>query len=291
MKRIYQRSLHLSWSLFDRFASHDVIDFGKFRLHIDPRDYGGRMYRDPHVHDDLRCPLQRELIESLRPETFIDIGANYGFTSVVHRLHNPSARIVAVEPSAMLQPFLERNLRENIGDNYSIVDAVCGDVTSAAVSFATNPGCSQDNRVVGEAGWVTTRVPSITVTDLIQRDGLRGPFFIKLDVQGFEEKVFAGAWSILTSQTDWIVKSEFAPFLLRKQGTDPVEFLRRLVRSFSVLELPKRVRFRGDDLRSLALTELHESDCERFLGYIESLSRGLGWCDLLIRPKGHGTPS
>ena len=44
----------------------------------------------------------------------------------------------------------------------------------------------------------------------------------------------------------WLIKAEFGPKWLRAQGTDPVGFLSWLADRYRVMEIPKRLRFRGD---------------------------------------------
>lgn len=275
--------------LRDRIRSDDVVDFGQFRLHINPRDVGGRAYRQAGYRDELRCPLQREIVATLRPATFIDIGANYGFTALAHRALNPDSRLIAVEPSPVLLPWLKRNLAENARQGFTILPSICGNQVTGSMSFAMNPSHSQDSRVRGEAGWPTATVSTVTLASIIEAERADGPFYIKIDTQGFEEMVFAGAWPVLTGRTDWLIKTEFAPAWLCKQGTDPVRLLGQLLDAFLVSEWPKRPPYRGADLRALAKAVLTPDDAPAFVTYIEAFSRGEGWCDLLIRPRMPGS--
>jgi FkbM family methyltransferase len=271
----------------DRTTSHDVVDFGHFKLHINPRDVGGRAYRSSSYRDELLCTLQREIVRNVQPVAYIDIGANYGFTALAHHYFNPKARIIAVEPSPVLLPILTKNLSVVPPALLEIVPAICGANEDKAVEFAINPTHSQDSRVKGEPGWRTTSVQSTTLSALMAKHAPQGRIYIKIDTQGFEESVFAGAAG-LDKRNDWIIKTEFAPTWLIKHGTNPAAFLEGLCRRYTVCELSKRTRFKADSLEQLKRGALKSEEAAPFVNYIQSLSGGEGWCDLLILPHNHG---
>ena len=81
-----------------RLARTGIVDFGMFRLAIDPFDAGGVQYSTGVLG---RADLARGTGDCARfnPVLFVDVGANYGFTALVHHHLNPTCRIVAIEPS------------------------------------------------------------------------------------------------------------------------------------------------------------------------------------------------
>jgi FkbM family methyltransferase len=263
---------------------NQTIDFGSFKLTIDGRDYGGRMYRGFDYWADLIDPLEKELINKYQCQIFLDIGANYGFTSLVNHSLNSNLQIIAVEPSPNLIKYLKINLTQNNCLNFRIIHALCSDYDSESPhnSFFLNPRSSQDNRVMGLRGWKKVQVPSVTVTSLLkEKIGTSEFIFIKIDTQGFEEKVFLGAHDFLGVHSNWLIKTEFAPQWLESQGTDPRLFLENLVEKYSVYELPKRTRY-YDSLALLKNYKISKNDCENFVNYTRLLANGNGWCDLLI---------
>ncbi|UFP95977.1 FkbM family methyltransferase [Gloeobacter morelensis] len=262
-----------------------TVDFGDFSLTVDIRDYGGRMYLQPGYWADILCPIQQEITARFRPAVYLDVGANYGFTALLHFARNPECRIIAVEPSPLLVPVLEKNLRQNKCTNYHLVAAICSDTPSGG-SFALNPHSSQDNRVRGERGWRTVTVPAVTIDELLADVPEQQFVYIKIDTQGFESKVLAGGHRFFARERGWVIKMEFAPKWLRLQGTEPVAFLGDLVRRYRVVEWPKRTRFKADTLAELWGCPLLEDECAAFVQYIQGLAAGDGWCDLLIAPNG-----
>lgn len=145
--------------------ANETINFNKFQLIIDNQDAGGRYYKEPKFWADLYSPLQLEIINRFHPVTFLDIGANYGFTSLIHHFYNRNAKVIAVEASPQLIPFLETNFKQNQLLNHRIINAIVSENDEEIVSFHLNPKGSQDNRVLGEAGWKGIPVKTLSIAE------------------------------------------------------------------------------------------------------------------------------
>jgi FkbM family methyltransferase len=279
LNKIYKKTLRL-------LGKEEIVDFGDFKLTINPHDSGGVRYCDDlNYWSDLIDPLQKEIIDLYNPTIFLDIGANYGFTSILHFSKNPNCLIIAVEASPLLANFLSMNFKQNGCKNYILVSSVCSDQQSENYKFSLNPLGSQDNRVVGSKGWKSVNVSSTTINHLLQGAKSTDFIMIKIDTQGFEEKVFYGGESFLLNNDNWVIKTEFAPNWLISQGTDPTLFLEYLIDKYLVTELPKRSRFKGDSIISLNKNTLKKEECFDFVNYTKSLAKEYGWCDLLISPR------
>jgi len=256
-------------------------------LTVDFSDRGGRAYASRSSHDQYVSPIYDEIASYLGPKLVIDVGANYGFTGLIFAKRFPNAKIILVEASPRLCTFIQRNFEANMIKNYKVIHAVCGKSDNNKVQFSLNPLSSCDNRVIGLDGWESIQVPTKTLARIIDDTYTSGNIFIKIDTQGFEERVFSGAEDFLSKHDNWLIKTEFAPHWLKSQGTDPLEFLRLLITNFMVIETPARSRFKGDNLIKLFSEPLTINESEEFLSYVTSLDdNDLGWCDLLIKPKG-----
>ena len=271
--------------LISTFAAHRVIDFGCFKMRVSNRENGGIAHETMYWHE-LGNPLSTEIVNRLKPALFVDVGANYGFASLLHHAIYPDARMILIEPNPNLLPYIESNLRAAGCADFQLVNAVCGDSHDQKVSFAVNAAYSQDSRVSGPSGWQTVQVASVTLDGLMHGVATDMPVFIKVDTQGYEAKVLQGAQHFLSSSSAWIMKIEFGPLWLKSQGTDPVSLLRSLLNQFVVAELPSRMRFQGDDLDSLLTHPLKPEDSERFEHFVRNLANGDGgYCDLLVLPR------
>lgn len=132
--------------------------------------------------------------------TFLDLGANYGFWSVM----TSSAalgrrRTIAVEPVSANFEMLSRNKRLNDDRfeviNAAITEAECGDVRIATShSSISNCGASLVSGPVGSSSGPTEMVRSISIDDLVEQNACTDtPLVIKLDVEGLEIDALKGA--------------------------------------------------------------------------------------------------
>ncbi len=128
------------------------------------------------------------LLHLLRPEDlFVDIGANVG-TYTVLASAVCGARTLSIEPDPQSVRFLRRNVESNKIENLvTIVEAAVG-ANPGKARFTV--GQDTTNHVTSKEG-VDTRVVQITTLDeCLERTN---PVFIKMDVEGSEAKVVAGA--------------------------------------------------------------------------------------------------
>lgn len=263
-----------------------IIYIDDVELTVDATDQGGLAYGNKSSYEELNNSLYRDIQDRFNPNFVIDIGANYGFTGIVYgRIFN-NAHLTLVEPSKKLCKYIKLNLTQNKISKFNIVNSICGEESVRSMSFAINPLSSQDNRVIGETEkWETITSSVVILSNLISTS--ESAFnFIKIDTQGYEERVFSGGADYLDSSSNWIIKTEFAPYWLNSQGTDPEDFLKGLVAKYNVCELPTRSRYKGDNIESLLSNKIQISEVLKACKHIQKYNKnGRGWCDLLITPK------
>lgn len=121
----------------------------------------------------------------------IDAGANIGAASLWFSSKFPEAHVVAIEPD----PENAAILRENLTDRAKVT------VMEAALGGERGHVAVQRKRY----SWAVrteraeTGVPMVTVEDAFEASGGDTPFIVKIDIEGFEEDLFAG-------NTEWIDK-------------------------------------------------------------------------------------
>lgn len=150
--------------------------------------------------------VSRDIIDAhLEPgDTFIDIGAHWGVITLSAITRHPGRiKAIAVEPHPLNVQQLMRAVAANrAGELVEIVPAAAGDKPGlASLSFNSTMGHSlleSDNR---RAGVTPLRVPVVTIDQLLaERPDLNGTrLVIKIDVEGFEPEVLAGAKKALES--------------------------------------------------------------------------------------------
>jgi len=144
-----------------------------------------------------------------RPRLFFDVGANYGTHSLLLLAHG--IRAVTFEPNPMCAPVFEELCRANgvrgrwesvaLGEEEGEVE-LCFDERDTWAGSTCGPPV-----VPGEGTRRQLRVPQTTVDACVERLG-EAPDWVKLDVEGAEPGVLAGARRTLQhARPRWIFES------------------------------------------------------------------------------------
>lgn len=154
---------------------------------------------------------------------FVDVGANDGyFTLFAARRVGPSGRVVAAEPSSRERAHLQRNLGRNGLDNVTVVPAAIG-ATSGLADLHLAHGVHAGHNTLGSfvhddvVRASLERVPIEPLDSVMARLGLPRVDFVKIDVEGAEARVIAGAMTVLTSMRPLLLL-EVNDKALRDQG-------------------------------------------------------------------------
>lgn len=137
------------------------------------------------------------------PRTVIDVGAALG-TFQLYEVF-PEARHVMIEPIAENEPYLAKLCRKLGRAEYLIAAATrtSGDFTLTVdpnlVHSMTHAAAPTETSEV----WVRT-IPGVTLDQLVEERQLEPPFLIKVDVDGNEAEVLAGATKTL-EQTEYLI--------------------------------------------------------------------------------------
>ena len=157
--------------------------------------------------------LRRLAAAGVEPRSVLDVGAALGDWSRTCAAVFPMARYVLVEPLAEFRPSLDAAAAE-VGSAVVVEAAVAG--VSGDRTINVHPdlvGSSLLREREGEHVDGTPRsVAAITVDELVAAHALKPPFLLKVDVQGAEGEVLAGAGSTLESTEAVICETSFFGF-------------------------------------------------------------------------------
>jgi FkbM family methyltransferase len=159
-----------------------------------------------HFEIEIQNALRRELKAG---DVFYDVGSNAGFFAVVAaRLVGPSGRVVAFDPAPENCEVIREQVALNGFDAYctAVQKAVGGRGGRATFSSAT-PGSSMGHLGGAGRGERSMEVEVTTLDDAAAAYG--APTFIKLDVEGAEGDVMAGARRLLSSgaaRPAWLIE-------------------------------------------------------------------------------------
>ncbi|QRM31115.1 FkbM family methyltransferase [Microvirga sp. VF16] len=124
--------------------------------------------------------------------TFIDVGSNVGWyaLSVAREARGVPTRILAVEPQPEIFDRLIYNIRQNPSCTIKAVDCAVADKTGKLTLFLDPLNRGEASlKIVNSSQTDAIRVPTVTMLELLNREGLTRVDAIKLDVEGAEDLV------------------------------------------------------------------------------------------------------
>lgn len=263
-----------------------TVQIGNISLSYRNADGGGRHYLQRGHSEEYHSRIYPILRETVEPKYAIDIGANYGYTGLLMRRAFPACHLTLVEPIPWLANYIRYNFHQNDVAFDRFESAICSDTRGGARStFGVRSRGTQDSRVILQPGMEEIETAVVTLDDLAANIPDDAGVYIKIDTQGWEERVFAGGEAFLTSHHGWFAKTEFAPQWLESQGSDPVQLLRWLMDRFDVFESAGRVQATSQYLSDVLGTPLKPGIEEDFVRYTRNLAlNDKGWVDLYILP-------
>jgi FkbM family methyltransferase len=191
-----------------------------------------------------RVTYRRLAKAGFAPATVIDIGAYHGAWSLdVHRVF-PTAKVLMFEAAASNEPFL-KSVAERIGAEYSIA-LLSGSGGHEKTFYVQETGSSlyseRSNAPKSEARLTTTALDSA-----LAKHAIETPIFLKIDTQGSELDILAGAKNVLSRSE--VVQLECA--LLNYNDGAPdfaavVSFMNE--RGFKMFDIASFVRPNGQHL-------------------------------------------
>jgi FkbM family methyltransferase len=180
-------------------------------------------------------------------DVVVDVGAHYGsYATALARLVGSSGRVIAVEPSHHAVETLIRNITLNSLDNVEVLEVAAGDVTQMSDLYVhADPSRSS---LIPQAARSIESVPTVRLDDVLRGRIVR---FIKIDVEGFEAAVLAGAEEVI-AQSSPVILFEYSPELASAAGRRSSEVFELLgQRGYSFLQVTGRSRRRQEVVRAV----------------------------------------
>jgi len=155
-------------------------------------------------------------------DTFLDVGANIGFISLVAASFiGENGLVYAFEPHPETYKILEENIRLNSFKNICSMNIALGAEVSEAKIYDNldgNRGSSSLIRPEGASKKNGKKIEIVTIDKLIEEYNLHIPSIIKIDVEGFELEVLKGAKALLSSLHAPALCVEFSEFYSISDG-------------------------------------------------------------------------
>lgn len=159
----------------------------------------------------------------------VDVGANVGYFSVLaSRLVGPSGLVVAVEPSPYAADRLRRTVEVNRLSNVRVEQIGLGATAGEATLFHPLPD-NHTPSMLGDIGTPGVRVPIRTLDECLPEWGVGRVDLLKVDVEGFEVAVLAGAAATLAAGRVAAILCEFNSHWLARAGESPASLRDRML--------------------------------------------------------------
>ena len=166
----------------------------------------------------------------LRPGMcFVDVGANIGyFTLLAARRVGPTGRVFAIEPSPYAADRLSRTISANVIPQVRIERCGLGRRQGEVVLYDAAVG-NHTPTMLGDPGCHGLVVPVRTLDDCVREWSIDRIDLMKIDVEGYEPEVFAGAARTLADGKIRAILCEFNAHWLARAGTSSREVYRGLL--------------------------------------------------------------
>lgn len=219
------RALH-RW-LFQRVRPDELsVTIEGMQLLVDPRD---EVVAAELLQHGVWEPFETSMFcSTVKPGmTVVDVGAHVGYyTLLAARRVGESGRVVAFEPDPSNCALLRRNVAQNgFADRVSVVQAAVGGETGSVTLFRDTFNLGAHSLERGNVvGADSVRVPAVTLGRALASEGVDHIDVLKVDVQGAEAGVVAGADGLLRARPQRMF-IELWPAGLARFGTNPKELL------------------------------------------------------------------
>ncbi len=175
-------------------------------------------------------------------DTFVDIGANFGtFSLLASRIVGTTGRVIAIEPQPVLASNLRRSLSLSGVTNCELHEVACGRAKGESTLIIPRDDSGRAGffpDFSGRPGSKPVEVQVSRLDDLVRSEVSAGAMLIKIDVEGSELDVLAGAEETISTRRPTIL-IELNPWSAKAAGTSTSALVRRLTqlgyKSFSVV--------------------------------------------------------
>jgi FkbM family methyltransferase len=202
----------------------------------------GTFWVDPASYQGLRIlktgVYEPEMIDTLRRylspgDTFVDLGANEGYFSVVGaKIVGPRGRVISIEPQERIQPVLKKNFELNlVSPQITLVAAAVSDAPGEAHLHLT-PGVNNSaSSLIQPTRYrlETQPVRTATLEQILTENGVTSCGLIKIDIEGWEWEAILGSRAFFKEKRAKAIALEIHPHLLaaRKLNADDImDFLK-----------------------------------------------------------------
>ena len=169
----------------------------------------------------------------------LDIGANIGYYStLISQVAGENGLILALEPDPESYKYLDKTINSFKIRNVLPLPIAASDIKQKLPLFISKDNRGDNRLYQNDQLREEIEVDCLTIDELLEINNLKTVDFIKIDVQGYEPKVFKGMKKVIKNSEKLILLTEFWPKGIFQAGENPKDFLRMLRKmEFQLFEL------------------------------------------------------
>lgn len=213
--------------------------FSGAKMYLDPRDIA----LVPHLvlDGDWERDITHAWLKVLRDgDTVLDIGANFGYFSVLAAQQtNRNAKVILFEANPSLIPYLTKTMDVNSFERCTTIEnlAVSDKPGTAKLNVLKDYISSSSLHTVGKINSfnknkqevaLTVSVPTVTIDDYCEKHKIESVDVIKMDIEGYEEKAYHGMRKVIRNSKRATLFLEFT----KDAYEDPKGFYEQMLSDF-----------------------------------------------------------
>lgn len=209
-------------------TAHEIVDLGDMKICISSTDEVCGQLRTAKVYEPgVTSVIQRTLKPGM---TFVDIGANIGYFSVMaSKLVGDQGRVIGVEPYPYNIKLLQKNISLNGCTNVEVLPFALTD-KKGFLTYDDSAGNSGNVIALGEefsALLESTLVYCVKLDDVLEQ-GTQVDL-IKMDIEGAEPLALKGMQQLISEQAPTIISEVSEGFLRHVSNTSMQDYLAALM--------------------------------------------------------------
>lgn len=198
------RGFSRTWQFCQKFLGKEHIiaatPYDSF-FHLNPLNYIDSIVLKEGYYES-------EIFEAILPflgegEVFWDIGSNFGLHAVSVKLNSPETRVIAFEPNPIMATAILRNANLNNVKIEVLSLALSGarEIHDLFINNSGNPGMSTLSPWSEGHYDLKVQICSERGDQLVSSKKIPQPTIIKIDTEGFEEKIADGMQAVLRNNS------------------------------------------------------------------------------------------
>ena len=205
----------------------EKVNIGKASLFLNPNDpvVSGAIFFNVYEKSEIK------FIKSIsfKGMKVIDIGANIGYyTTLLSQEAGDRGLILAIEPDLESFKYLSRSINSLENKNVLSFPIAASNLRQKLPLYISKDNRGDNRLYQNNQKRDHFLVDCLTIDELSFQTKIESFDLIKIDVQGYEPKVFQGMQKTIRSSKNLTILTEFWPKGIIQAGESPVNFLRTL---------------------------------------------------------------